>query len=170
MRIPLCTATITSGTVDMPTTSAPIIRKKRYSARVSRLGPVTATITPRCTASFLVAISANGNQLRSVGVAHIGKARAEPIIVDAHERIIAHEVDLIVDDHHIAGHVVRIHAADGMGHNHPLGRVDPALIQKDQGSDPHREGTPSLRVRVRFLARTACVMTIASAHEATGVH
>src|SRR5260221_289116 len=45
-RSPQCAATMTSGTVDMPTTSAPIIRKKRYSARVSRLGPVTATNTP----------------------------------------------------------------------------------------------------------------------------
>lgn len=42
-RIPAWTATITSGTVDMPTTSAPIARKNRYSARVSRFGPVTAT-------------------------------------------------------------------------------------------------------------------------------
>ena len=42
-RIPACTATITSGTVDMPTTSAPMCRRKRYSARVSRFGPVTAT-------------------------------------------------------------------------------------------------------------------------------
>ena len=40
---PACTATITSGTVDMPTTSAPMPRKNRYSARVSRFGPVTAT-------------------------------------------------------------------------------------------------------------------------------
>ena len=38
--------TITSGTVDIPTTSAPICRRKRYSARVSRFGPGTATNTP----------------------------------------------------------------------------------------------------------------------------
>ena len=42
-RMPAWTATITSGTVDMPTTSAPMVRRKRYSARVSRFGPVTAT-------------------------------------------------------------------------------------------------------------------------------
>ena len=45
-RIPQWTATITSGTVDMPTTSAPITRRKRYSARVSKFGPGTATNTP----------------------------------------------------------------------------------------------------------------------------
>ena len=32
-----------SGTLDMPTVSAPIARRKRYSAAVSRLGPATAT-------------------------------------------------------------------------------------------------------------------------------
>ena len=41
--MPAWTATKTSGTVDIPTTSAPIARRNRYSARVSRLGPTTAT-------------------------------------------------------------------------------------------------------------------------------
>src|SRR5262249_26994013 len=45
-RKPAWTPTITSGTVDIPTTSAPICRRKRYSARVSRFGPGTATNTP----------------------------------------------------------------------------------------------------------------------------
>src|SRR5256886_12282620 len=45
-RIPTCTAAITSGTVLIPTTSAPSPRSMRYSARVSRLGPATATYTP----------------------------------------------------------------------------------------------------------------------------
>ena len=47
-----CTAVITSGTVDMPTTSAPICRRKRYSARVSRFGPAMATRTPLWQAKF----------------------------------------------------------------------------------------------------------------------
>ena len=38
-RMPPCTATRFSGTSDMPTTSAPIPRRKRYSAAVSRFGP-----------------------------------------------------------------------------------------------------------------------------------
>ena len=37
-----CAATIASGTVDMPTTSLPIRRRNRYSARVSKVGPVIA--------------------------------------------------------------------------------------------------------------------------------
>src|SRR5207245_10213587 len=44
--IPVCTAVMTSGTVLIPTTSAPRARSIRYSARVSRFGPVTATYTP----------------------------------------------------------------------------------------------------------------------------
>src|SRR5262249_32230154 len=39
---PACTATSTSGIVDIPITSAPISLRNRYSARVSRFGPVTA--------------------------------------------------------------------------------------------------------------------------------
>src|SRR5207247_683496 len=42
-RIPTWRAAITSGTVLIPTTSAPMPRNMRYSARVSRLGPATAT-------------------------------------------------------------------------------------------------------------------------------
>src|SRR2546422_3956822 len=38
--IPICTAVMTSGTVLIPTTSAPRARSIRYSARVSRFGPV----------------------------------------------------------------------------------------------------------------------------------
>src|SRR2546430_8540190 len=42
-RIPMWRAAITSGTVLIPTTSAPMPRNMRYSARVSRLGPAPAT-------------------------------------------------------------------------------------------------------------------------------
>src|SRR6185437_3462488 len=45
-RMPPCTATSTSGTVDIPTTSAPMSRRNRYSARVSRFGPATHAYTP----------------------------------------------------------------------------------------------------------------------------
>src|SRR5437588_2937724 len=52
LRSPQWTPTMTSGTVDMPKDSAPIPRKKRYSARVSRFGPGTATKTPLWQAIF----------------------------------------------------------------------------------------------------------------------
>ena len=41
-RSPACRAAITSGTVDMPTRSAPSVRKARISAGVSKLGPAVA--------------------------------------------------------------------------------------------------------------------------------
>src|SRR6266850_463376 len=45
-RMPPCTATIVSGTTDIPTRSAPAHLRNRYSARVSRLGPATPAKTP----------------------------------------------------------------------------------------------------------------------------
>ena len=45
-RMPRARAVITSGTVDMPTTSAPIRSSMRISAGVSKLGPSTAAYTP----------------------------------------------------------------------------------------------------------------------------
>ncbi len=42
--MPLCTATMTSETVDMPTASAPIVRDIRISAGVSYVGPEKAHI------------------------------------------------------------------------------------------------------------------------------
>src|SRR5208337_3055330 len=44
--IPMCRATIVSGTVDMPTSVAPSVRKARISAGVSKLGPGVARYTP----------------------------------------------------------------------------------------------------------------------------
>ena len=41
-RIPAWRARIVSWTVDMPTASAPMVRKARISAGVSKLGPLTA--------------------------------------------------------------------------------------------------------------------------------
>ena len=41
-RRPAWRATIVSGTVDMPTASAPSVRNARISAGVSNVGPVTA--------------------------------------------------------------------------------------------------------------------------------
>ena len=38
----MCRAAVTSGTVDMPTASAPSVRNTRISAGVSKEGPVSA--------------------------------------------------------------------------------------------------------------------------------
>ena len=45
-------ATMFSGTVDIPTASAPMKRRNLYSARVSKFGPGTATNTPRSRRIF----------------------------------------------------------------------------------------------------------------------
>ena len=54
------------------------------------------------------------DQLGIVGPRHIGEPRAEAVVVDADQRVVAHQIDVVVDDHHVAGAVVRIHAADGL--------------------------------------------------------
>ena len=89
--MPAWTPTITSGTVDMPTTSAPMPRRKRYSARVSRFGPGTATNTPLWTDDLFLQGDAlrQREQLAVVGPAHVGKADAEAVVVVADERIVA---------------------------------------------------------------------------------
>ena len=48
-RSPAARARTASGTVDMPTASAPRLRSSRTSAGVSYVGPVTAAYTPRRT-------------------------------------------------------------------------------------------------------------------------
>ena len=42
----ICRAMITSGVVDMPTASAPMILKYLYSAGVSKVGPLVERYTP----------------------------------------------------------------------------------------------------------------------------
>ena len=42
-RVPPWRATVTSGTVDIPTESAPAVRRKRRSAGVSKDGPLNPT-------------------------------------------------------------------------------------------------------------------------------
>ena len=114
--MPACTPTITSGTVDMPTTSAPMPRRKRYSARVSRFGPGTATKTPLWHTIFSSrAIRwASSSSSTIIRLAHVGKARAEAIVVLADERIVAHEVDVVLDQHDVALGPLRVHAAAGV--------------------------------------------------------
>ena len=58
---------MTSGTVDMPTASAPSVRNARISAGVSKLGPLHARYTPRCNGTPSRA-AASSAALRSAGV------------------------------------------------------------------------------------------------------
>ena len=110
----------------MPTTSAPIRRRKRYSARVSRFGPVTATVTPRWATKFSWRAISRPLSISSgsYGRRHVGEPRAEPVVVDAHQRVVAHQVDLVVDDHDVAGAVHRVQAADGLRDDQQL-RAEP---------------------------------------------
>ena len=74
-RMLACTATITSGTVDIPTASAPTILKYLYSAGVSKVGPCVPRYTPSFTLmlclaaiSFAFAISSDSTDERLASI------------------------------------------------------------------------------------------------------
>jgi hypothetical protein len=56
-----------------------------------------------------------------VGARHIGPARAEVVVVYADQRVGEEEVDLVVDEHHVAGGVLRVEAAGGVGDDERVG-------------------------------------------------
>jgi hypothetical protein len=60
------------------------------------------------------------DQCRIVRFAHVGKTGPKPIVVHTNQRVVAHHVDLVVDDHDVAEAVVRIQAADGIADNHQV--------------------------------------------------
>ena len=51
-----------------------------------------------------------------IGVGHITEARAEARIVGAGERVGAHKIDVVVNDHQVAHLEIEVHAAAGICH------------------------------------------------------
>ena len=76
--MPMCRATIVSGTVDMPTSVAPSVRKARISAGVSKLGPGVARYTPSSSAnpSSLRCFLRQRAQRHAVSLRHIEEAQS----------------------------------------------------------------------------------------------
>jgi hypothetical protein len=56
-----------------------------------------------------------------IGLAHIGKAWPNPIIIDTTERVIGHQVDVVFEDDDVGELEVGVHAADGAGENESFG-------------------------------------------------
>ena len=83
---------------------------------------MTATVHAAVGDEVLLAgdFEAGVDQLGVVRLRHIGEPRAEAVVVDADERVVAHQVDLVVDDHHVAGAVHRVESADGLRDDHEL--------------------------------------------------
>ena len=54
-------------------------------------------------------------QFRIVCVGHVRKARTETIVVRPGERIVAEQIDVVGDEHEIAGAPQRMHAAARIG-------------------------------------------------------
>ena len=98
-------ATMVSGTVDMPTASAPRVRAARISAGVSKLGPAEPDVDAgRQGDAARVAAARALRAARIVGVDHVDEA------ADCHSRRTAGstgEVDVVGDRHQRAGGMSR---------------------------------------------------------------
>ena len=60
------------------------------------------------------------DEVGRVGRRHVGKPRAQPFVVDADERVITDEVNMIFDDHQITGAILRVEAAAGISDDEHL--------------------------------------------------
>ena len=102
--------------------------------------------------------SARSPSWRSYGRRHIGKPRAELVVVHADERIAIQQIDVVVDDHHVAGGEVRIQPAGRVGDDQqldaerlhhadrkrgPLGRVAFVAVEAALHGDDRHAGEPA---------------------------
>ena len=74
------------------------------------------------------------SQAGRVEVGHIGKSRTESIVIRANERVVAYEIDVIVDHHQRALRKAGVHAAGGVGQNQCLHAEEP------EGADREGDG------------------------------
>src|SRR5262249_13142286 len=58
-----------------------------------------------------------GQQLAVIRIAHVREALAQAVVVLADERVVAHQVDVVLDQHQVALGVLRVHAAAGVADN-----------------------------------------------------
>ena len=100
-RIPMCRAAITSGTVDIPARSPPT---RTHEADLGRGLELRAE--PGCVDTLgklepepVRGLVRQPPQLRVVGVAHIGEARSELLVVRPDERRRPLEVHVVGDEH-----------------------------------------------------------------------
>ena len=115
-RMPIARATITSGTVDMPTASAPSAASIRTSAGVSYVGPRSPAYTPSRSVDALLR-GRRPRQLGELGIVrsrHVGKANGRPRSTRADQRVAEHQIDVIPDQHQIARVPQAVHAARGV--------------------------------------------------------
>ena len=81
-------------------------------------------------------------QRRVVWSAHVGKARAESVVVRPHQRAVAEQVDVIGDQHQVAGAPVVPHSAARVAHDE---RAGAKLVQ-------HAHWKCHLLKRIPFIA------------------
>ena len=84
-----CRATIASGTVDIPTTSAPSVRQHPdlRGGLVARAGQAGVDALGRSMPSRRGLLAGDRPQTGRVHLGHVGESRAEPVVVETPERI-----------------------------------------------------------------------------------
>ena len=88
-----------------------------------------------------------GNQLRVVGLVHVGEARSGGEVLAA-KRMLGEQVDVVGDDHDVADEELGIHASGGVAHEE---RLDAQLVHHAYGER-------------HFLHRVALVVVEAALH------
>ena len=61
------------------------------------------------------------DEVRRVGGRHVGKPGPEPVVVDPDERVVVHQVDVVVDHHQVARAELWVQAAAGVGDDQEVG-------------------------------------------------
>ena len=83
-------------------------------------GAVTAAITNAGDAHFIGSLLGKASQLHAVRFGHVRETGAKPFIVGADQRIGAHHVDKIGDEHQCSRCKAAVDAAAGVGQHHLL--------------------------------------------------
>ncbi len=152
--MPICRATITSGTVDMPTK----IRADGF--QVANFGGGFEAGTGERGVYSFVNVEAEPLRLAQrdfaiwleVGIAHIRKARAEALVVRSDQRIISLQIDVIANHDQRALAVIEIDRSSRVGED---GGAD-----AEASKDAHRED--------HFPARISFVQVDAALHRGDG--
>ena len=115
-RMRMCRAASTSGTVDMPTVSAPSVAQHAYLGRCleRRAEPGCVHALAEIEAEPLSGYFRRRAQLRVVRVGHVGEARPEALVVRADEGRLRLEVEVVGDEHQLTRPEAVVDGADSI--------------------------------------------------------
>ena len=115
--MPAWRATIASGTVDMPTTSAPRVGEHPDlgGRLVARAGQAGVDAGREAQPEPLGLLPRKRPQRAGVDLGHVGEAHAEPVVVGSAERVGTDQVQMVGETDEVARPQRRVDAAGGRG-------------------------------------------------------